>query len=127
VVAFASLTKSEISPQLASEVLKNAIAATPVRRITIEQIKDRVAKEYGLTVREMDHHRRDQRVAGPRQIAMYLATELTDNSLPQIAREFQKKDHTTVMYARDKVKDLIERDEAYRNKIQQLISLCQNA
>ncbi len=44
---------------------------------------------------------------------MYIATELTNYSLPQIAREFGKKDHTTVMYARDKINDLMERDEAY--------------
>jgi chromosomal replication initiator protein len=74
----------------------------------------------------MDNHRRDQRVAAPRQIAMYVCTELTDCSLPHIAREFNKKDHTTVMYARDKVKEQMQRDEAYRNKIRSLIALCQN-
>ena len=74
----------------------------------------------------MDQQRRDQRIAAPRQIAMYLACELTDNSLPQIAREFQKKDHTTVMYARDKVKNQMSIDETYRNKIRQLLALCEN-
>jgi chromosomal replication initiator protein len=58
---------------------------------------------------------------------MYLATELTNNSLPQIAREFQKKDHTTVMYARDKVKNQMETDEPYRNRVRQLMALCQNS
>ncbi|MBV9646507.1 MAG: chromosomal replication initiator protein DnaA [Candidatus Eremiobacteraeota bacterium] len=124
VVAFASLTKSAISAQLAGEVLKNVITSPP-HRVTIAQIKERVAKEHGLTVRDMDHQRRDQKVAAPRQIAMYLATELTDYSLPRIAREFQKKDHTTVMYARDKVKNLMENDEEYRNRIRQLMALCQ--
>ncbi|MGH7757532.1 MAG: helix-turn-helix domain-containing protein, partial [Vulcanimicrobiaceae bacterium] len=85
-----------------------------------------VSKAHGLTVKEMDNQRRDQRLAGPRQIAMYLATELTDNSLPQIAREFQKKDHTTIMYARDKVKRQMEVDEAYRNKVRALLALCQS-
>ena len=126
VVAFASLTKSAINAQLAGEVLKNVVNTAAMRRITIAQIKERVAKEHGLTVREMDHHRRDQRLAAPRQIAMYLATELTQNSLPQIAREFQKKDHTTVIYARDKVKHLMEIDENYRNRVQQLMALCQS-
>jgi chromosomal replication initiator protein len=74
----------------------------------------------------MDNGRRDQRLAAPRQIAMYIATELTNYSLPQIARDFGKKDHTTVMYARDKIKDQMQRDEAYRNKIRQLIAMCQN-
>ncbi|MEO6990717.1 MAG: chromosomal replication initiator protein DnaA [Candidatus Baltobacteraceae bacterium] len=126
VVAFASLTKSPITAELASEVLKNVIASAPARRVTIALIKERIAKAHGLTVKEMDHHRRDQRLAAPRQIAMYLATELTDNSLPQIAREFHKKDHTTVMYARNKVKHQMEIDEAYRNKVRQLLALCQN-
>ncbi|MBC5811637.1 MAG: chromosomal replication initiator protein DnaA [Candidatus Eremiobacteraeota bacterium] len=125
VVAFASLTKSPITTDLASEVLKNVVASAPERRITIASIKERIAKAHGLTVKEMDHHRRDQRLALPRQIAMYLATELTDFSLPQIAREFQKKDHTTIMYARDKVKNQMAIDEAYRNKVRALMALCQ--
>jgi chromosomal replication initiator protein len=126
VVAFASLTKSPITAELAAEVLKNVVAAAPARRITIALIKERVAKQHGLTVKEMDHQRRDQRLAAPRQIAMYLATELTDCSLPQIAREFQKKDHTTVMYARDKVKNQMATDEAYHKKVRSLMALCQS-
>ena len=51
---------------------------------------------------------------------MYIAAELTDCSLPEIAREFGKKNHTTIMYARDKVKDIMARDEAYRNKVRAL-------
>ena len=126
VVAFASLTKSPITADLAADVLKNVVASAPARRITIALIKERVAKAHGLTVKEMDHQRRDQRLAAPRQIAMYLATELTDCSLPQIAREFAKKDHTTVMYARDKVKNQMTVDEAYRNKVRALLALCQS-
>jgi chromosomal replication initiator protein len=126
VVAYASLTKSPITIDLAAEVLKSAVAQVPLQRITIPKIKDTVAGAHGLTVKEMDNGRRDQRLAAPRQIAMYIATELTQYSLPQIAREFGKKDHTTVMYARDKIKDQMQRDEAYRNKIRQLIAMCQN-
>jgi chromosomal replication initiator protein len=125
VVAYASLTKSPVTAELAAEALKSLVASGPARRITIASIKERVAKAHGLTVKEMDHQRRDQRLAAPRQIAMYLATELTDCSLPQIAREFQKKDHTTVMYARDKVKNHMAVDEAYRNKVRSLLALCQ--
>jgi chromosomal replication initiator protein len=126
VVAYASLTKSPITIDLAAEVLKSAVAQAPLQRVTISKIKETVAGAHGLTVKEMDNGRRDQRLAAPRQIAMYIATELTNYSLPQIAREFGKKDHTTVMYARDKIKDSMQRDEAYRNKIRQLIAMCQN-
>jgi chromosomal replication initiator protein len=126
VVAYSSLTKAPITGDLAADVLKNIVAAIPQRRITIAAIKEKVSKAHGLTVKEMDHQRRDKRLAAPRQIAMYLATELTDCSLPQIAREFQKKDHTTVMYARDRVKELMEADEAYRNRVRSLLALCQS-
>ena len=125
VVAFASLTRSPITVDLAAEALKDAVAHAPIHRITIPLIKERVAKAHGLSVKEMDNPRRDQRLAAPRHIAMYIAAELTDCSLPQIAREFGKKDHTTVMYARDKVKDIMARDEAYRNKVRSLIALCE--
>lgn len=127
VVAYASLTKAPITTDLAAEVLKSAVAQAPLQRVTIAKIKETVARAYGLTVKEMDNGRRDQRLAGPRQIAMFIATTLTDYSLPQIARDFGKKDHTTIMYARDKIKDQMERDESYRNKVVQLMSLCQSA
>ncbi|TAM75296.1 chromosomal replication initiator protein DnaA [bacterium] len=125
VVAFASLTKSQITVDLAGEVLKNVVAEMPMRRVTIASIKERVAKAHGLTVKELENQRRDQRLAFPRQLAMFIACELTDASLPQIAREFGKKDHTTVMYARDKIKDMMERDEAYRSKVRSLIATIQ--
>ena len=108
VIAYASLTKSPITTDLAADVLKSAVAQAPLHRITIAKIKETVSERHGLTVKEMDNGRRDQRLAAPRQIAMYIATELTDYSLPQIAREFGKKDHTTVMYARDKIKERMQ-------------------
>jgi chromosomal replication initiator protein len=126
VIAYASLTKAPITTDLAADVLKSAVAQAPLHRITIAKIKETVSAAHGLTVKEMDNGRRDQRLAAPRQIAMYIATELTNYSLPQIARDFGKKDHTTVMYARDKIKEQMQRDEAYRNKIRQLIAMCQN-
>jgi chromosomal replication initiator protein len=126
VVAYASLTKAPITTDLAAEVLKSAVAAGPLARVTIAKIKETVAGAYGLTVKEMDNGRRDQRLAGPRQIAMFVATMLTDYSLPQIARDFGKKDHTTIIYARNKIKEQMERDETFRNRVVQLMKQCQN-
>ncbi len=107
-------------------MLKNDVAQTTQRRITVNEIKEKVAKAHGLTVKEIDQKRREKRLVAPRQIAMYIATELTGFSLPTIAREFGKLDHTTVMYARDKVKAQMEIDEAYRNKVRSLVGLCQS-
>jgi chromosomal replication initiator protein len=126
VVAYASLTKSAITTDLAGEVLKNAVAAAPMHRVTIPLIKERVAKFFGISTKEMEAQRRDQRVTLPRQIAMYIAWQLTGASLPQIAREFGKKDHTTAMYARDKIADMMDADEAFRNRIRTLIALIQS-
>jgi chromosomal replication initiator protein len=126
VVAYASLTKSAITTDLAGEVLKNAVAAAPMHRVTIPLIKERVAKFFGISTKEMGAQRRDQRVTLPRQIAMYIAWQLTGASLPQIAREFGKKDHTTAMYARDKIADMMDADEAFRNRIRTLIALIQS-
>ena len=126
VVAFASLTKSPITVELAADVLKNAVAAAPMHRVTIPLIKERVAKQYAISIKEMEAQRRDQRVTLPRQIAMYIAWQLTGASLPQIAREFGKKDHTTAMYARDKIADMMEADEAFRNKVRSLVAQIQS-
>lgn len=126
VVAFASLTKSLITVELAAEVLKNAVAAAPMHRVTIPLIKDRVSKFFGISIKEMEAQRRDQRVTLPRQVAMYIAWQLTGASLPQIAREFGKKDHTTAMYARDKIADMMDADEAFRNRVRTLIAQVQS-
>ena len=126
VVAFASLTKSSITVELAAEVLKNAVAQAPMHRVTIPLIKERCAKHYGISIKEMEAQRRDQRVTLPRQIAMYIAWQLTGASLPQIAREFGKKDHTTAMYARDKIADMMDADEAFRNKIRSIVAQIQS-
>ena len=126
VIAYASLTKAEIDVPLAAEVLKNVIPAQPTKRVTVATIKERVAGAHSLTVKEMDNQRREARLAAPRQIAMYLACELTENSLPQIARAFGKKDHTTIMYARDRVKQRMAADEVYHAKVQSLMTICQS-
>lgn len=126
VVAFASLTKSPITVDLAGEVLKNAVAAAPMHRVTIPLIKDKVSKFFGISIKEMEAQRRDQRVTLPRQVAMYIAWQLTGASLPQIAREFGKKDHTTAMYARDKIADLMDSDEAFRNRVRTLVAQVQS-
>jgi len=126
VIAYASLTKATIDIALAAEVLKNVLPDKPRLSVSIPTIKERVATAYGLTVKEMDHQRREARLAVPRQIAMYLACELTESSLPQIARAFGKKDHTTVMYARDRVKSRMADDNEYQAKVQSLIVLCQS-
>jgi chromosomal replication initiator protein len=120
--AYASLYDKEITVELATEVLRNEINELPLRQVTISLIKEKVARFHGVQLRELEGQRRDHRLTVPRQIAMYLACTLTNASLPQIAREFGKKDHTTIMYARDKVKEQVERDPEFRSKVKSVMA-----
>ncbi len=120
--AYASLYKKPITVELATEVLRNEIQEVPLRKVTIALIKEKVARFHGITLKELEGQRRDHRLTVPRQIAMYLACDLTNASLPQIAREFGKKDHTTVMYARNKVKDQMEHDPEFRSKLKSVVA-----
>ena len=76
------------------------------------------ANYYGVSVKEMKGTRRVQNIVLARQVAMYLARELTDNSLPKIGREFGGKDHTTVIHAHGKIKSMLEEDDNLRLEIE---------
>lgn len=76
-----------------------AIVARPANRLTIARIQEEVARYFSIPLSEMTSARRSRDVARPRQIAMFLARELTPKSLPDIGRRFGGRDHTTVMHA----------------------------
>jgi chromosomal replication initiator protein len=71
--------------------------------LRIEVIQGEICRYYGVTLDELCGDKRTRRIVGPRQVAMYLSRELTDASLPAIGRAFGDRDHTTVMYAVQKV------------------------
>ena len=76
---------------------------------SVEAIVSRVAEHYGVSVGAILSDRRQRRVAWPRHVAMYLCRRHTPLSLPRIGRQFRKRDHTTVMYALDKVEGQMDR------------------
>ena len=94
----------------------------PQRRITIQLILKVVARENRLTVPGLLERTRRIAVARPRQIAMYLAATLTKASLPDIGDRFGGFDHTTVIYARDRILDLMGRDARIRTEVERLKS-----
>jgi len=120
IVAYSSLTNSEITVDLASEALKDIISNKQAKNITIDTIKDVVSSYYNLRVEELTSQRRTRNVAFPRQIAMYLARKLTDLSLPKIGEEFGGRDHTTVIHAYEKISEGIKNDEGLENVINDL-------
>jgi chromosomal replication initiator protein len=118
VIAFANLSGLPLSHALVNSALIDLLP----RRSTIEprQIVDAVACAFGLTSESLLGRERTRKVALPRQIAMYLMREEANISLPQIGEALGGRDHTTVMYACDKVGDLIERDDRFRRQVIQI-------
>ncbi len=117
--AFASLKSEPISVALARDVLSDVIPP-PGYRPSIERIQEEVAAHYGLTVPKLTSASREQKVALPRQVAMFLCRELAKETLQSIAEKFNKKDHTTVIAAVERVRELMASDEAVRDAVQSL-------
>jgi chromosomal replication initiator protein len=123
IIAFSSLTRHDIDLALAERVLKDAFPERSVQPIKITTIQQEVCKFYGIGMSELVGSKRSQGIVYPRQIAMYLARELTDMSLPRIGAEFGGRDHTTVIHANDKIKKLMNLQRDVYNQIQSLTNL----
>ena len=112
------LSNKEISLEMTQDVLKDMLRSFD-RRTTIDEIQKKVAEYFNISVKEMQSSRRARTVARPRQIAMYLAKQLTSRSLPEIGRKFDR-DHTTVMHAVRKVEELIMEDSGLAENVDAL-------
>ncbi|GLR82331.1 chromosomal replication initiator protein DnaA [Azospirillum oryzae] len=119
IVAHAELVGRSISLETTQEVLHDLLRAND-RRVTIDEIQKRVAEHYNIRVADMHSARRARAVARPRQIAMYLAKQLTARSLPEIGRKFGGRDHTTVMHAVKKVDELRATDPSFAEDVELL-------
>ena len=123
VVANAQFTGRPITLDFAKEALRDMIAAQD-KVITIENIQKIVADYYKIRSSDMLSKNRSRTIARPRQIAMSLAKELTNHSLPEIGNAFGGKDHTTVLYATRKINELKDTDtriaEDYKNLLRTL-------
>src|SRR3990170_4734226 len=121
VVAYANLTRAPITVELASEILKELLPSVASKPVTIPSLQKIVAEHFDIRVEEMRAKRRTKGVAFPRQVAMYLARELTDASLPRIGDEFGGRDHTTVMHACERVKEAIAQDPQFAARLKKLV------
>ncbi|MBC7907771.1 MAG: chromosomal replication initiator protein DnaA, partial [Rhodospirillaceae bacterium] len=125
VVAHAQLVGRAINLESTQEVLHDLLKASD-RRITIEEIQKRVAEHFNIKLAEMSSARRSRQVARPRQVAMYLAKQLTSRSLPEIGRKFGGRDHTTVMHAVKKVEELKGADQNFSEDVELLRRMLQS-
>jgi chromosomal replication initiator protein len=120
VVAYGSLTGRPLDAGLAAEVLDSLYPRPIAAERSIAEIKQAACAQFGITVEELVSPGRSQRVAQPRSLAMYLARELTQESLPAIGREFGGRDHTTVLHAWRRTNERIAIDSSCKSAVEQL-------
>ncbi|MDX1285035.1 MAG: chromosomal replication initiator protein DnaA, partial [Draconibacterium sp.] len=123
IMAMAQFTGQQITTDFAKDALKDMIAAQD-KLVTIENIQKTVAEYFSIRTSDLLSSKRSRTVARPRQIAMTLAKDLTNHSLPEIGEAFGGRDHTTVLYATRKIAELKDSDkrvdEDYSNLLRSL-------
>jgi chromosomal replication initiator protein len=122
--AFASLVGREITLELAQDCLADILRASD-RKLTIEEIQRKVAEHFNIRLSDMIGPKRVRTIARPRQVAMYLAKQLTPRSLPEIGRRFGGRDHTTIMHGVRKIEELMATDSQLSDDLQLLRRLLQ--
>ena len=120
VTAFASLNRQQVDLALAEVVLKDLIPEGGETQITSGMIMAQTAAYFDLTIEDLCGQSRTHVLVTARQIAMYLCRELTDLSLPKIGQQFGGRDHTTVMHAERKIKNLMSERRSLYNQVTEL-------
>jgi chromosomal replication initiator protein len=124
-LAFASLVSvptADITCEFAKDVLKDLIK-TPERKLRSEDIQKTVADYFRVPVEAIRGKRRTSSIVLPRQIAMYVCRRMTDLSLSEIGARFGQRDHTTVLYACDKIEQLVEKDKDIAESVTRITAL----
>lgn len=120
IVAFSRVSKKPVDVDFAKEVLKDIISPDVNKEITPKLIINIVAEHFNISPADIVSKKKSHNIAYPRQIAMYLIRHLTDSSLQTISAALHKKDHTTVMYAIEKITNEIDSNDSTRNTIEVL-------
>ena len=120
--AKAQFTGQDITISLVQDALRDMLAVH-TKQTTVDNIQKVVAEHYRIKISDMSSKRRTRTVARPRQIAMALAKELTQHSLPEIGEAFGGKDHTTILYGHRKIDKMRSEDRDFDDEIKRLISL----
>jgi chromosomal replication initiator protein len=122
VTAFASLNRQQVDLALAEVVLKDLITDASGPEITSATIMAQTAAYFGLSMEDLCGSSRSRVLVTARQIAMYLCRELTELSLPKIGQQFGGRDHTTVMHAERKIRQLMAERRSVYNQVTELTS-----
>jgi chromosomal replication initiator protein len=123
IAAHSTLNKEQITLELAKKVLEDILEPKESRvkpQITVERIQQVVSTYYKIKIEDLKSTTRLRTIAFPRQVAMYLSRKLTDLSLPAVGRHFGGKDHTTIMYACQKIADMRQTDLVFHEELKNL-------
>jgi chromosomal replication initiator protein len=121
-IAYSLLEEKPITLELTRGVLKDLLKE-PKKLISLDFIQRCVAEEFGITLQDIKHRRRNKTIVLPRQVAMYLSRELTEFSLPEIGSSFGGKDHTTVLHSYNKIRGEINSNQELKEKVERIIQI----
>jgi len=121
ILGYSEFIDNQITVDIARQQLKDIYVSPNVGNISIENIQKVIADSYQITVSNLKSSSRAQKYVIPRQIALYIAKELTEYTFTELGNEFGGKDHSTVMHACNKIKDMIKTDSSFGQKINGLI------
>ncbi len=121
VIAFSIIEKKPITLEFAQEVLKDMVVSVR-KKLSLDDILREVAEEFGVTIADIKAKKRSKTYIIPRQVAIYLARELTEMSLPELGIAFGGKDHTTILHSYNKIKKLVGQDKELSTTIERIMT-----
>ena len=120
-IGYSDLINKELTIDIAKDLLRDTFSQATTGAITIETIQKVVADHYNISLSDIKSKKRSKQFIVPRQIAIYLARELTEYSFPDLGNEFGGRDHTTAMHSYEKIEELIKTDSSLNSTIESLI------
>lgn len=126
IAAFSSLTAREIDMDLVKEVLKKVLRQSEKKSVSVDEVIKTVSEKFNIKIADIKSQKKSKNLVGPRQIAMYLSRKLTNASFPDIGTKIGGRDHSTIIYAYNKITKMIEQDDKTRKVVQELERLLLN-
>ena len=120
-IAYLDIIKKPLTIEIAQDQLRDMINQPSSGTITIETIQKVVADHYNISISDIKSKKKPQKYVFPRQIAVYIARQITEYSFPEIGNEFGGRDHTTIMHSFEKIENALKTDSALNSTIQLLI------
>lgn len=126
IAAYSSLTRREIDMNLVKEVLNKVMKHGESRDISVEEVLKAVAAKFGLKISDLKSDKKNKNLVLPRQMAMYICRKITGDSFPDIGAKIGGKDHSTVIYANNKIKKLVEEDQKVKRLAEEIEEALKN-